>query len=213
MPLPWSKKSIIKATEGLLDSSTTNNTSSSTFSQILRGKGKRVHTEVQVIPYPCLPSTTSSSAGLHGYDMISTGQHHSHDTITNNQNQEDVNDWEVEIVPVPPKPSSYRTISFSKRRLSPEMTTMMMSSQDKRCKAVEQEVHSVASDAVLPVPKNYTRVAAPAPNHFFNCVMIADGILTDATETVLNMIVNTITVADDVCTYASTAGKKALKTV
>ena len=68
------------------------------------------------------------------------------------------------------------------------------------------EDNSVASEA--PVPTAQCKSAAvPAPNHFFNCAVIADGILTDATETVLDMIVNTITVADDVCTYAATAGK------
>lgn len=177
MPLPWSKKSIIDATDG-----------SSTFSHLFGGKSKRIHTEVQVIPYPRPPSSSASGVS----QDVGTGQQPPFETI---HQYEDVNDWEVEIVPVPPKPVSFRTISLSKRRSSPEM----MYSREKRTMTVEVQDSSVASKA--PVPTTHDKSAAvPAPNHFFKCAVIADGILTEATETVLDMIVNTITVADTVCT-------------
>ena len=106
----------------------------------------------------------------------------------------DVNDWEVEIVPVPPKPKlSTRTISFSKRR----------SSSCNNKSSQEEEEFAV-------VPEDPAMVPTPMTNHLFNCVSFADGILTAASETVLDMLVKTITVADEVCT---SSGSKTAETV
>ena len=189
MPLSWTKRlSAKKASDGFDKRTTT----TSSMIQLFSGKGKRIQHEVKVIPNPCFPSgeflsqgRATSSIGIGGFGTDISPQ--TAFGLEKGQNQEDFNDWEVEIVPVLPvsrqTSSKPQLWNITKKESPPQ-------SQEKRTTAVVDE-----SPPVPVVP----------PNQFYNCVVIADNILTAATETVLDMLVKTITVADEAYSNVSTS--------
>jgi len=202
MFLPWTKKQSTTATTNASDGldrgvtaipTTNSNTGSNSFSQLFGGKGKRSRNEVQVIPNPCLPPAPEPQPSTAFFSTLASplasmsNQPNSFDgNVT--PTQEFVNDWEVEIVPVPPKPAlRSRTMSFSKLRSSRKVSSSSSSpSQIEEPAAMENEHNNCAPEM---------------PNHFYNCVVIADGVLKAASDTVLDMIVKTITVADGACNF------------